>query len=117
MDLTIQKQHLLINYFSANPVNKGECSWGYIVEYGILNKHNRNILVFYTYPSKGEFTLILIKNIKWFNILLTAGMLINLFSYAIGRLQLIPLLTIGSIQILLGAFINAIVFKMNELDE
>ena len=74
-------------------------------------------MVFYTYPSKGEFTLILIKNIKWFNILLTAGMLINLFSYAIGRLQLIPLLTIGSIQILLGAFINAIVFKMNELDE
>ena len=74
-------------------------------------------MVFYTYPSKGEFTLILIKNIKWFNILLTAGILINLFSYAIGRLHLIPLLTIGSIQILLGAFINVMVFKMNELDE
>ncbi|WP_146102822.1 hypothetical protein [Pradoshia eiseniae] len=61
--------------------------------------------------------MILIKYIKWFNILLTAGMLINLFSYTIGRLQLIPLLTIGSIQILLGAFINVMVFKMNELDE
>ena len=46
-----------------------------------------------------------------------AGMLINLFFFAFGRLQLIPLLTIGSIQILLGAFINVMVFRMNELDE
>lgn len=88
-----------------------------MVESEIMNKHNRDILEFHTCLSKGELTLILIKYIKWLNILLTAGMLINLFSYAIGRLQLIPLLTIGSIQILLGAFINVMVFKMNELDE
>ncbi|PQD96241.1 hypothetical protein CYL18_06495 [Pradoshia eiseniae] len=88
-----------------------------MVESEIMNEHNRDILEFHTYLSKGELTLILIKYIKWFNILLTAGMLINLFSYTIGRLQLIPLLTIGSIQILLGAFINVMVFKMNELDE
>jgi len=88
-----------------------------MVESEIMNKHNRDILEFYTCLSKGELKLILIKNIKWFNILLMAGMLINLISFAIGRLQLIPLLTIGSIQILLGAFIHVMIFKMNELDE
>ncbi len=61
--------------------------------------------------------MILLKNIKLFNSLLTICIIINIFSYAIGRLQLIPILVIGSIQIILGAFFNIIGDKMKDFDE
>ena len=61
--------------------------------------------------------MILIKNIKLFNAFLTVCILINLYSYAVGRLQLTPILIIGTIQILLGALINALEYKIKDLDE
>ena len=75
------------------------------------------MLDFLLIQQKEIFSVILLKNIKLFNGLLTICIIINIFSYAIGRLQLIPLLVIGSIQILLCAFINIIGDKMEDFDE
>ena len=75
------------------------------------------MLDFLLIQQKEIFSVILLKNIKLFNGLLTICIIINIFSYAIGRLQLIPILVIGSIQILLGSFINIIGDKMKDFDE
>ena len=75
------------------------------------------MLDFLLIQQKEIFSVILLKNIKLFNGLLTICIIINIFSYAIGRLQLIPILVIGSIQILLCAFINIIGDKMKDFDE
>ena len=75
------------------------------------------MLDFLPIQQKEIFSVILLKNIKLFNGLLTICIIINIFSYGIGRLQLIPLLVIGTIQILLGAFINIIGDRMKDFDK
>ncbi|KMY43060.1 hypothetical protein AC622_01305 [Bacillus sp. FJAT-27916] len=60
--------------------------------------------------------MILIKYIKLFNSLLAFFILLNIISYATGRVELFPVLAVGTLQILLGALVNAAGYKLKDLD-